>query len=189
MRPGESFAARYACSTATRTTCGTQFNTTFGRETAPKHDSVGVIYVPEQAHRAVLDKPRRLGDDVIFRENRGQQFRQETLQRAWEPVRAAFMARLSAGPSPPQRLAVDPTDSPRLLRASPFGACYMLNVLEIEPWVIAQQLRHGDDGQLVVSLYGHPTRTEAIKRIRRAYGANVQPIRAVRDEQRREETA
>jgi hypothetical protein len=46
----------------------------------------------------------------------------------------------------------------------------MRNELELEPWVIAKQLRHGDDGTLVVKLYGHPTREKAIERIRRAMG-------------------
>jgi len=50
-----------------------------------------------------------------------------------------------------------------------FGASYMLNVLALEPWVIAEQLRHSDGGALVLELYGHPDRTEAIRRIRRAY--------------------
>ena len=43
-----------------------------------------------------------------------------------------------------------------------FGASYMLNVLGLEPWVIAEQLRHTDGGALVVELYGHPERGKAI---------------------------
>ena len=45
----------------------------------------------------------------------------------------------------------------------------MLNELELEPWVIAEQLRHTDGGRLVLELYGHPDRNKAIERIRRAY--------------------
>lgn len=45
----------------------------------------------------------------------------------------------------------------------------MLNELELEPWVIAEQLRHSDGGRLVLELYGHPDRNKAIDRIRRAY--------------------
>jgi hypothetical protein len=71
-----------------------------------------------------------LGDDLIFRTKRGSQFRQESLWRAWDPVR------------------------------------------------IAEQLRHGDGGRLVLELYGHPDRNKAIERIRRAYtGATVTPIK------------
>jgi hypothetical protein len=52
--------------------------------------------VPEPAQRAVLDKPRRLGDDLMFRSKRGRQFRQESLHRVWAPVRNAFTANLPA---------------------------------------------------------------------------------------------
>jgi hypothetical protein len=54
----------------------------------------------------------------------------------------------------------------------------MLNELELEPWVIAEQLRHSDGGKLVIELYGHPDRRKAIDRIRRAYtGAQVTELR------------
>jgi hypothetical protein len=49
------------------------------------------------------------------------------------------------------------------------GPADLLLGLEIEPWVIAEQLRHSDGGALVLELYGHPDRKEAIRRIRRAY--------------------
>jgi hypothetical protein len=60
MRPGESFAARYTLSEGDVYYVERQFNSTLRREVAPKHNSVGTIYVPEPARRAVLDKPRRL---------------------------------------------------------------------------------------------------------------------------------
>jgi integrase len=188
MRPGESFAARYALLEGDVYHIRNQFNSTLGRESVPKHDSVGAIYVPEEAQRAVLSKPRRLADDLIFHGKHGQQLRQESLSRAWAPVRAAFMKAISQGHHLHQRLALDPKDTLDFYELRHAGASYMLNDLEIEPWVIAKQLRHKDDGALVIKNYGHPTRTEAIKRIRRAYGANVKPIQAVR-EHRREETA
>jgi hypothetical protein len=52
----------------------------------------------------------------------------------------------------------------------------MLNELELEPWIIAQQLRHTDGGSLVTQLYGHPDRMKAIERIRRAFGGNVHQL-------------
>ena len=67
-----------------------------------------------------------------------------------------------------QRLAVDERDPLDFYELRHAGASYMLNELELEPWVIAKQLRHSDDGTLVVKLYGHPTREKAIERIRRA---------------------
>jgi hypothetical protein len=54
----------------------------------------------------------------------------------------------------------------------------MLNVKEIEPWIIAEQLRHKDGGKLVRELYGHPDRRKAIDRMRRAFGGNVRQLRA-----------
>lgn len=55
----------------------------------------------------------------------------------------------------------------------------MFNVLGIEPWVIAKQLRHKDDGGLVVRLYGHPTTETAIDHLRRGWGRNVRHLRKV----------
>lgn len=140
--------------------------------------------MPEQAQRAVLDKPRRLGDDLIFRTKRGRQFRQGSLHRAWTSVRAAFMAELPPHHHLHARLARDPEDRLDFYELRHFGASYMLNDLELEPWVVAEQLRHTDGGVLVVQLYGHPSRREAIKRIRRAYGDNVRGLRAVRGDER-----
>jgi integrase len=173
MRPGESFAATYGLLDGDVYDLRRQFNSTLGRETGPKYNSTGLIYVPEPAQRAVLDKPRRLGDDLIFRTKRGNQFRQESLWRAWDPVRRAFAAGLPARHHLRERLAVDPDDQLDFYELRHFGASYMLNELELEPWVIAEQLRHNDGGRLVLELYGHPDRAKAIERIRRAYTGAV----------------
>ena len=174
MRPGESFAACFSLFDGDVYELRRQFNSTLGRETAPKHNSTGAIYVPEPAQRAVLDKPRRLGDDLIFRTKRGNQFRQESLWRAWDPVRRAFASALPDRHHLRERLAVDPDDQLDFYELRHFGASHMLNDLELEPWVIAEQLRHDDGGRLVLELYGHPDRNRAIERIRRAYtGASL----------------
>src|SRR3954447_2257347 len=86
MRPGEIFAARYSLLSGDVYDLRRQFNSTLRRETEPKHNSTGTIYVPEAAQRAVLAKPRRLGDDLIFRSKRGEQLRQESQWRAWDPI-------------------------------------------------------------------------------------------------------
>ena len=79
-----------------------------------------------------------------------------------------------------QRLAVDSEDRLNFYELRHFGASYMLNVLEIEPWVIAEQLRHSDGGALVLELYGHPDHKEAIRRIRRAFsGGDVRGLRGI----------
>jgi integrase len=177
VRTGEGFAARYSLLDGDVYYLRAQFHSKLRRETAPKHNSAGAIYVPEAAQRAVLDKPRRLGDDLMFRTKRGKQFRQESLHRAWMPVRSAFMAKLPPGHHLFQRLALDPEDRMDLYELRHFGASYMLNVLGLEPWVVAEQLRHSDGGTLVVQLYGHPSREEAISRMRRAYATTVKQLR------------
>jgi hypothetical protein len=134
----------------------------------------------------VLDKAPRLGDDLIFRTKRGQQLRQESLHRVWAPVRDAFTAKLPDAHHLRERLAVDPEDRLDFYELRHFGASYMLNVLELEPWVIAEQLRHSDGGALVLELYGHPDRREAIRRIRRAYTADaVRGARGIHDAEMR----
>ena len=93
----------------------------------------GLIYVPEPAQLAVLDKPRRLGDDLIFRSKRGRKFRQEGLHRAWAPVRDAFTAQLPDTHHLRERLAADPEDRLDFYELRHFGASYLLNVLGLEP--------------------------------------------------------
>ena len=58
---------------------------------------------------------------------------------------------------------------------------YALNVLELQPYIIAEQLGHKDGGKLVVQLYGHPDQTKARRKIREAFDqhANVMPLRVV----------
>jgi integrase len=176
MRPGEIFAARYSLLNGDEYDLRRQMNSRLGRETEPKHNSTGIIYVPEPAQRAVLEKPRRLHDDLIFRSKRGKQLRQESWHRTWDQVRNAFVSSLASTHHLRQRLDEDPDDRLDFYELRHFGASYMLNVLGLEPWVIAEQLRHSDGGALVVELYGHPERQEAINRIRRAYGENVRSI-------------
>jgi integrase len=178
MRPGEIFAARYGLLDGDVYDLRRQFNSMLRCETEPKHNSTGTVYVPEPAQRAVLSKPRRLGDDLIFRSKRGKQFRQESQWRAWDPVRRTFTASLHPTHHLRERVRADEQDQLDLYELRHFGASYMLNELELEPWVIAEQLRHSDGGRLVLELYGHPDRTKAIERIRRAYtGGSISALR------------
>lgn len=176
MRPGEIFAARYPLLDGDEYQLERQMNSRLGKETEPKHNSTGLIYVPEPAQGAVLRKPRRLHDDLIFRSKRGRQLRQESWHRIWDQVRNAFVATLPETHHLRRRLLVDPDDRFDFYELRHFGASYMLNVLGLEPWVIAEQLRQSDGGALVVELYGHPERAEAIKRIRRAYEDGARPV-------------
>jgi hypothetical protein len=119
MRPGETFAARYSRLKDDTYSVKKQFNSRLGKETKPKHNSTGTIYVPDPAREAVLSKPRRLSDDLMFRTKRNKQFRQTSLHEAWKTVRAAFTATLPATHHLRERFAADPRRPARLLRAAP----------------------------------------------------------------------
>jgi integrase len=151
MRPGEIMAARWSNLKGDIYHVTEQVNTKLGRTTEPKHGSAGSIFVPTPALEAVQAIPRH-DDDLIFHTKTGKRFSATTLREAWVPVRAAF-----------GRPDLD------LYELRHYAASYMLNVLHIEPWVIAKQLRHSDDGKLVVMLYGHPDKDVALGRIRTAF--------------------
>lgn len=180
MRPGEIFAARRSRLHGDVYDVREQFNSRVRKETQPKAGSVGEIYVPDEALDALQSVPRRLNDDLIFRTVTGKQLRNASWYHVWNPVRRAFVGKLPANHDLRRRVAEDPRDQLDLHELRHFGATYMLNELKLEPWVIAQQLRHSDDGTLVVKLYGHPKRRTAIDAIRTAHkGGNVAPIRPV----------
>jgi integrase len=181
MRPGETFAARYSRLNGDTYDLREQFNRRLRRETQPKHGGMGEVYIPQPALQAVMAKPRRLDDDLIFRTKRGRQFRQESLSWSWAPIRAAFIASLPETHHLRRRLERDPEDRFDFYEMRHFGASYMLNVLGLQPWVIAQQMRHDDGGALVTALYGHPERKVALEQMRRAFTAPsaATPIRRV----------
>lgn len=175
-RPGETFAARRSQLHGDTYHLNAQMNSLLGRETAPKHGGLGAIFVPEPAFEAVQRLPRPLHDDLFFHTKTGKQFRQESWWRTWDPIRMQFVRELPADHHLRQRLAQDPDDNLDFHELRHMGASYALNMLEIEPWVIAKQLRHSDDGALVIKLYGHPTRQTAMDRMRRGWGAPVQEL-------------
>jgi integrase len=74
-----------------------------------------------------------------------------------------------------RRLAKDPDATYDFYELRHFGASYMLNVLRIEPWVIARQLRHSNTKQ-ILELYGHPETESAIDTMRGAWGENVRKL-------------
>lgn len=158
MRPGEIMAARWSNLHEDTYNVTEQFNTKLGKVTGPKHGSVGEIFVPPEAKAAVMAKPRPIEDDLIFHSKTGKMFSAVTLREAWVPIRAAF-----------GRPDLD------LYELRHFCASHMLNELQIEPWIIAKQMRHSDEGKLVLRLYGHPDRKRALGRIRLAYDATAEP--------------
>jgi integrase len=178
-RTGETFAAKRSLLDGDTYHLRTQYNSRLRRETAPKHKSIGTLYVPPPAREVVAQLPREIGDDLLWRTVRGKQFKQSSWSPTWKVIRQLFMHELPAGHHLHQRLALDREDVFDFYELRHFGASYMLNVLGIEPWVIAQQLRHKDGGILVVKLYGHPTAATAIEKMRQSWGQNVKHLRGI----------
>ncbi len=152
MRPGETFAARYSCLDGDTYDLRRQFNSKLGRETQPKHNSAGVIYVPEPAQRAVLEKPRRLADDLIFRSKRASAVPAADAAPRVGASPGRVHGRAAGDASSARAARGGPRRPARLLRAASLRRSYMLNVLQLEPWVIGEQLRHSDGGTLVLEL-------------------------------------
>jgi integrase len=74
------------------------------------------------------------------------------------------------------------TDSTLYLATRHHFGWYALNILGLEPAVIAVQLGHKDGGKLVELLYGHRDQNLAREKIRQAYRArpaNVTPLRRI----------
>lgn len=178
-RTGETFATKRSLLDGDVYYLQTQYNSRLRRETSPKHGSTGTLYVPPPAREVVARLPHKLGDDLLWRTVRGKQFKQSSWSPTWKVIRRIFMRELPATHHLNQRLVLDPKDVFDFYELRHFGASYMLNELGIEPWVIAEQLRHKDGGILVVKLYGHPTAATAIDKMRRSWGQNVAPLRGI----------
>ena len=172
-RTGETFATKWHLLDGDVYYLETQYNSRLRKETPPKHGSVGTLYVPPPAREVVSQLPRELGDPLLWRTKTGKQFAQSNWSPTWKALRKVFMRELPRGHHLHRRLALDEEDVFDFYELRHFGASYMLNVLGIEPWVIAEQLRHKDGGALVIKLYGHPTTETVIDQMRRSWGRNV----------------
>jgi hypothetical protein len=101
-----------------------------------------------------LNLPRdSVESPFIFSTNRGRHYTPSSRAHHWNRVRC------SAG-LPEMTL---------YLATRHYFGWYALNVLQLEPHVIAEQLGHRNGGRLVVELYGHPDKARARRRIREAF--------------------
>lgn len=121
---------------------------------APKHNSTGLIHVFDPAIEAAESVERR--GEFMFPGKQGQPMDGPTITNAFKPVKV---------------LAGLPDATPGALRH--FLASYMLNELGLQPYTIAQQLRHSDGGKLVTKTYGHPDRAIHLSRIAEAEAAGA----------------
>ncbi|HZV74543.1 MAG TPA: hypothetical protein VFF79_12570 [Conexibacter sp.] len=177
-RTGETFVARHDLLDGDVFYLEEQYNSRLRKVTEPKHGSTGTIYVPPPARDAVAALPRRLGDNLMWRTKRGKPFTQPNWSPTWRSIRTVFLDRLPRTHHLWRRLARDHEDVLDFYELRHFGASYMLNVLEIEPWVIARQLRHSDT-DLIIELYGHPEEGVAIDRMRRAWTRRAAQLRGM----------
>lgn len=169
MRPSEIFVASYMYLNDDLYDVREQYNQKLNEITAPKKTSIGKIFVPKQARKAVLSKPRLLTDDLIFHTKTGKQFTQPHLYNAWNPIRHAFIAQLPKDHKMRSLIKRKPDYNFDFYELRHHGASHMLNQLDLAPWKIAKQLRHSDHGELVLSLYGHADDDVAMEDIREAY--------------------
>lgn len=142
-------------------------------------------YLPPRAAEAIRSMPTRVpapicsvtGGEILFCGTRGQRITQPALSLYWKPVRTAFEATLT-----PERRAELDGGGLDFYALRHFGATRMVE-RGVESWVVAKMMGHEDGGRLVEKTYGHPRDEVARERLRRAFNQNVQPLRAVDDEQ------
>jgi integrase len=119
--------------------------------TLPKHGHVRTIAMTDAARERLLTLPRE--SEWVFTTLRGNHYRPSSRSHHWNRVRCA------AG--------LDQVDLYTATRH--YFGWYALNVLELDPHVIALQLGHRDGGGLVRTNYGHPDAAIARERVRRAF--------------------
>jgi integrase len=144
-----------------------QWNVKAKRFTEPKYGPYTIALVGRAREVLLTMKRDATGSPFVFPTVRGTHYTPSSRTHHWNRVRAA------AGLS---------STSLYLATRHHFG-WYALNVLELPPHVIAEQLGHKDGGKLIVQLYGHPDRARARRRIREAFdeAASVRNLRVVRD--------
>jgi integrase len=132
-----------------------QWNVKARKFTLPKYGPYTIALVKRA--REVLDGMKR--DDVdspfVFITLRGHHYTPSTRTHHWNRVRAAAgLGKMTL-----------------YLATRHYFGWYAVNVLELPPHIVAEQLGHKDGGELVVQLYGHPDARLARRRIREAHDA------------------
>lgn len=129
--------------------------------TRPKNGKTRVIALTPPARDAFLRIPRE--SQFAFTTLRGTHYTPSSRSFHWNRVRAA------AGLH----------DKTLYLCTRHFAGWYLLNVLDMDAPVVAHQLGHEDGGREVERTYGHRERARSLEKIKRAWAAEVRPLRAV----------
>lgn len=167
-RPGELDALRFDRIDLQRSEVdiAEQWNVKTGTFTTPKYGPYTMALVG-RARDVVLDMKRdRDATEFVFTTLRGTHYTPSSRTHHWNRVRAA------AGLG----------HTTLYLATRHYFAWYALNVLELDPRDIAEQLGHKDGGKLIIKTYGHPDQAISRRRLRDAYDrhGNVIPLRVTR---------
>ena len=152
MRPGELDALSWSQIDfdAGLIAVNVQWNVKTRSFTEPKYGPYTIALV-DHAEQRLRSIPR--GGRFVFTTLRGTHYTPSSRNHHWNRVRAA------AGLG----------DMTLYLATRHYFGYYALNVLELEPSVIAVQLGHRDGGRLVEQLYGHRDQRESLVKIRQAF--------------------
>lgn len=145
----------------------------------PKNGEPRTIVLLPEAREALLALPRPVGPKVkrpdgtvveplVFRSGRGTPISPSTQHALFNPVRAAF-----------GRPGMD------FYELRHHCGSYLLNDLELPQQDVAHQLGHTDGGVLVMELYGHPSATLAMQRIKARMGGKPAPVAQISQAERR----
>ena len=145
-----------------------QWNVKTRTFTEPKHGPHTIALVARGRDVLLRMKRDNANSAFVFTTLRGSHYTPTSRTHHWNRVRAA--AGLGS--------------TSLYLATRHYWGWYALNVLELEPHVIAEQLGHRDGGKLVVQLYGHPDEARARRKIREAHdrAGAVTPLRLIRGE-------
>jgi integrase len=165
MRPGEMYALRWECVDLEgyEIDVVASFSHKSGQTTRPKNSQKRRIVLPPPARDALAALPRK-ADGFVFHTHHGKRLTGAAIHYYWDPVRTACGK-----------------PSMNLYEMRHFCASYLLNDLKLPAQDVAHQLGHTDGGVLVMKLYGHASESLARHRIHRAFGANVKPLREVKE--------
>lgn len=123
-----------------------------GKFDQPKYGGYTIALVA-RARQVLLTMKRDNDSPFVFATKPGTHFTPSSRNHHWNRVRCAVGL--------PQMTFY--------LATRHYFGWHALNVLELEPHIIAEQLGHKDGGKLVVQLYGHPDKQRARRLIREAY--------------------
>lgn len=161
LRPGELFALRRDDVEGQMCTIGRSLSST-GEIGPTKTGRSRTVIVPPLAQDVLLNVPVH-SSGLLFTSPADRMWTQPLHHRYWSLLR---------------RFAKRPGFDFYALRHT---AATLLLERGVTPWDVAIQLGHTDGGQLVMSLYGHPSEAGARSRLLAAWDAEVQPLRSAED--------